>query len=132
MKTFSIRLLSVTSSETIEGVESFVAEDSTGSFGILAEHGRFMSILSFGLAKFRVSDKGWEFLGLPNGIIYFRDNVLSISVHRYIRGKEVSDIAKKLSGELLAQERELDETRLKIRRLEAKIVHRLAKLSLEP
>lgn len=53
MKNFVISLLDATHSTEIEGVTSFIGEDQTGSFGLLANHSRFMTVLSTGIAKYR-------------------------------------------------------------------------------
>ena len=65
MNTFLLHLQSATQYERIENVLSFVGEDDSGSFGILPGHARMMTLLGFGLARFRVTDQDWEFLALP-------------------------------------------------------------------
>ena len=60
MNTFVLHLQDATRYERIEGVSSFVGEDASGSFGILAQHGRFMTSLVFGLARFRVGKDAWH------------------------------------------------------------------------
>lgn len=131
MNTFTLRLLAADSYETIENVESFSAEDATGSFNLLPRHERFMTVLSFGLTRFRLSDGRTEFLGLPGGVLYFSDNVLNISTRRCLRDTDPSRIAQILSRELLEEERELEEARHKLRRLEAEMVRRLSQLGRE-
>ena len=53
MNTFTMLLQDETRAEKIEGVSSFVGEDISGSFGILAGHTRMMTILVMGLARYR-------------------------------------------------------------------------------
>ena len=53
MNSFRIMLRDNSRSETIDGVVSFVAEDASGSFGLLAGHARIMTSLVFGLARFK-------------------------------------------------------------------------------
>ena len=38
----------------------FVGEDTSGSFGILADHSRMMTTLVVGLARFRIGDTNWQ------------------------------------------------------------------------
>lgn len=128
MSAFTLYLLSANATESITDVECFSAEDDSGSFSILGRHERFMTVLSFGLAWFRLSDGRQEFLGLPGGVLYFRDNILSISTRRYLRDSNASNIAKKLTTELLEEERAMEEMRHKLHRLEAEMIHRLARL----
>ena len=54
MKGFSLLLRDANRFEHIAGVTSFVGEDASGSFGILPGHGRMMTSLVVGLARFRV------------------------------------------------------------------------------
>jgi F-type H+-transporting ATPase subunit epsilon len=53
---FQLHLQSAIRYERIEAVTSFVGQDASGSFGILPGRAGFMTILSFGLARFRVAD----------------------------------------------------------------------------
>jgi F-type H+-transporting ATPase subunit epsilon len=53
MSSFVMRLCDATDRQTIEDVTLFVGMDATGSFGIQANHGRFMTTRVFGLARFR-------------------------------------------------------------------------------
>jgi F-type H+-transporting ATPase subunit epsilon len=128
MKTFTLCLLSADSTECFDDIESFSAEDDSGSFNILARHERFMTVLSFGLAWFRRSNGEQEFLGVPGGILYFRDNTLNISTRRYIRDSNAGSIVEKLTHELLEEEHEFEAMRKKLHRLEAEMVRRLAQL----
>ena len=99
MRLFSLYLQDAEKSQSIEGLSSFIGEDTSGSFGILAGHTRMMSSLVFGLARFRVRDQGWQYLALPGALLYFNDNKLSISTERYI----ISDDCEQLSALLQQQ-----------------------------
>jgi F-type H+-transporting ATPase subunit epsilon len=59
MKSFILKLQDATRSEEIEQVTSFVGEDLSGSFGILAGHARMMASLVIGLARFRIREDNW-------------------------------------------------------------------------
>ena len=50
MSSFTVHLLAADRSERIDGITSFVGEDTSGSFGLLPHHARFMTVLAFGLA----------------------------------------------------------------------------------
>lgn len=67
MKTFHLQLYDTRQQQRIAGVRSFVGEDATGSFGILPGHARFMTILVFGMARFRLEDADWQYLAAPGG-----------------------------------------------------------------
>ena len=79
MKTFELILQDATQTDKIEGVSSFVGEDVSGSFGILAGHARMMTSLIIGLARFRQGDRSWQYLALPGGLLYFAENILTVS-----------------------------------------------------
>ena len=131
MSTFTLHLLAADRTEIIENVVSFTGEDKSGSFGLLARHERFMTALTFGLARLLLADGSHEYLGFPGGLLYFVDNELRISTRRYLRDTDVERIAKSLTRELLEEEQALTETRHKLHRLEAEMLRRLAQLGME-
>ena len=93
--------------EEITGVSSFVGEDSTGSFGILAGHARMMTSLIIGLARFRVGEDNWKYLALPGAVLYFHDNVLTLSTRRYLVDDDYMRISQALEQQLVAEEEQL-------------------------
>lgn len=99
MKRFSLYLQDAEKNQSIDGLSSFVGEDESGSFGILAGHTRMMTSLVFGLARFRISDQAWQYLALPGALLYFNNNQLSISTERY----RISDDYEQLSTQLQQQ-----------------------------
>ena len=131
MNSFSLHLLAADRSEHINGVSSFVAADSSGSFGLLAGHERFMTVLDFGLARVRIADGSWEYLGLPGGLLYFIGNECRISTRRYVRNIDITLIASALAHELLEEEQALSETRYKLHQMEAEMLKQLARLARE-
>ena len=131
MNTFTLHLLAADRCERIEGVTSFVGEDRSGSFGLLARHDRFMTALTFGLARLLLADGSREYLALPGGLLYFIDNELHISTRRYLRDTNAENLAQVLSREMLEEEQALHETRRKLHRLEAEMLRRLAQLGME-
>jgi F-type H+-transporting ATPase subunit epsilon len=128
MNSFLMHLQSATQYEQIGNVVSFVGEDESGSFGILSGHGRMMTLLVFGLARFRVIDQDWEFLALPGALAYFVNGQLYLSTRRYLRGKDYEQLSIVLRDELLAEEEALRETKLSVRRLEEEMFRRLWKV----
>lgn len=128
MNTFTLHLFAADRYERIEAVASFVGEDKSGSFGLLARHDRFMTALTFGLARVLLADGSREYLGFPGGLLYFIDNELRISTRRYLRDTNVERITQALTRELLEEEQALAQTRRKLHRLEAEMLKRLAQL----
>ncbi|HTN70043.1 MAG TPA: F0F1 ATP synthase subunit epsilon [Methylomirabilota bacterium] len=128
MNTFRMHLQSATQYERIEDVISFVGEDDSGSFGILAGHARMMTLLAFGLARFRVLNEDWEFLALPAALAYFVDGELYLSTRRYLRGRDFEGLSIALRHELLAEEQALNLIKQSVRRLEEEMFKRLWKV----
>ena len=114
--------------ERIDSAVSFVGEDKSGSFGLLARHQRFMTVLNFGLARITLADGSLQYLGFPGGLAYFIGNELRISTRRYLRDTDVERITQVLTRELLEEEQALQLTRRKLHRLEAEMLKRLVQL----
>nr|WP_246394546.1 F0F1 ATP synthase subunit epsilon [Microbulbifer rhizosphaerae] len=117
--------MSATEQRRIDGVTSFVGEDASGSFGILAGHMRTMTALVFGLARFRRVEEGWQYLALPGGLLYFLDDQLQICARRYLIDSDYERISGLLQQQLLAEERDLHEMKESLRRMEESILRRL-------
>ena len=125
MNTFLLHLQSATQYELIEKVTSFVGEDESGSFGILSGHARMMTLLTFGLARFRCMEQDWEFLAVPEALVYFFGNQLYLSTRRYLRGTDYELINSGLREGLLAEEEALHAVKLSMHRLEEEMFKRL-------
>jgi F-type H+-transporting ATPase subunit epsilon len=87
-----------------------------------------MSLLGFGLARFRITEQDWEFLALPGGLAYFVDGQLYLNTRRYLRGKDYERLGVLLRQELLAEEDALREMKQSMRRLEEEMLKRLWKM----
>ncbi|MCK5481776.1 MAG: F0F1 ATP synthase subunit epsilon [Gammaproteobacteria bacterium] len=125
MKTFTLILQDATHTQRIEQVTSFVGEDATGSFGILAGHARMMTSLVFGLARFRAGENTWQYLALPGAVLYFSDNELSLSTRRYLVDDDYERISIALHERLLAEEKELHELKKSLHHMEEAVLRRL-------
>jgi F-type H+-transporting ATPase subunit epsilon len=126
---FKLVLLDYAGSSVVEGVSSFVGEDASGSFGILAGHARFMTVLVLGLARFRVGDEPWRYLAMPGATLYFLDDVLTLTTRRYLVDTDYSRISEALQQQLLAEERNLRQLRESLRLMEEQMLKRLWDLS---
>ena len=129
MKSFSLILQDATHNQQIDGVTSFVGEDSSGSFGILAGHDRLITAVVIGLARFRVSDGDWQYLAAPGGILYFQDNVLTLSTRHYLLDNDYNRISQALQQQLLAEEEQLHAMKTSLHRMEEEVLKRLWELS---
>jgi F-type H+-transporting ATPase subunit epsilon len=129
MKTFTLRLHDATRSERIDRISSFVGEDASGSFGILAGHARFMTVLSFGLARYRSAGQPWQYLALPGAVLDFRNNELAIASRHYLCDDDYERISTRLAGQLLAEEEELHAMKQSLHRMEEEILKQLWQLN---
>lgn len=125
MNAFELQLRDATHSERITGVTSFVGEDASGSFGILAGHGRMMTSLVFGLARFRVGDGPWRYLAMPGALLYLVGNELFISTRRYLMDDDYERISSTLRQQLLVEEEALRGMKESLRQMEEEILKRM-------
>ena len=131
MNTFRIHLMSMTRSEWISDVVRFSGRDVAGSFGILANASRRITVLSFGLARFQTLS-GMEYLALPGGVLYFVGNELQISTTSYVRSSGLEEISTALDVQLRKEETELHEIKLSLHRLDEQIMKLMYELRRNP
>jgi F-type H+-transporting ATPase subunit epsilon len=125
MKSFVLHLQDATHYERIDRVTSFVGQDDSGLFGILADHARMMTVLAFGLARYRTTDDRWHFLAVPRGLLYCVDNNLYLSARRYIHDDEYVRISQALEEQLVTEETALRTIKDSLQRLEEEMFKRL-------
>jgi F-type H+-transporting ATPase subunit epsilon len=118
MNTFNLQLYDTTQQQLIENVTSFVGEDSNGSFGLQAHHARFMTILVFGLFRFRQQTDDWQYLALPGGVLYFNNNELSISTQHFLIDNDFERISELLKQQLLVEEETVTATHSSLQKME--------------
>ena len=131
MTTFTLQLWHALGMERIENVTSFVGEDASGSFGILAGRARFMTSLVFGLARFRCADEDWRYLAVPGALVYFADNQLMLTTRRYLIDTDYARVSTALQDQLLSEEMRLHEMRNSLRRMEETFLRRMTQLGEE-
>lgn len=125
VKSFVLHLQDATHYERIDQVVSFVGQDDSGLFGILAGHARMMTVLSFGLARYRTMDDRWHFLAVPRALLYCVDNNLVLSARRYIRDDEYARISQALEDQLVTEETALRSIKDSLHQLEEEMFKRL-------
>lgn len=128
MNTFQLHLQSATQNEKINDVISFMAEDRTGQFGILANHARFMTTLVYGLAKYITQKHETEYLVLPGGLLYFVNNQLYISTRHYLRNNNYQTLLIIMDKELNIEDEKIRSTKESLHRLDEEILKRLLTL----
>lgn len=128
MNSFSLILQDATRSEIFDNVSVFVAEDDSGSFGIMASHARMMTSLVVGMARFRTVGGDWRYIAVPGGLVYFHDNTLYLSARHYLVDDDYERISSLLQQQLLAEEEALHAMKKSLNRLEDEALKRLWKV----
>jgi F-type H+-transporting ATPase subunit epsilon len=132
MKTFRLQLMSMTRSEVIPDVIRFTGRDAAGSFGILANASRRMTVLVFGLAHFLNASEETEYLALPGGLLYFSNNELRVATTNFVRSSSLEEISSVLDLQLREQESELRDIKQSLHRLDEEILKRMYELTRSP
>ena len=125
MKPFALVVQDATHIERFDHVVSFVGWDDSGSMGILADHERFMTVLSWGLARFQTLDGAWQYLALPGGLLYFVENTATICTRRFLRDDDADRISLALEEQLSVEEDNLRAMKQSLSRLEEEMFKRL-------
>lgn len=128
MKTFTLALNDGNGTREFPNVSSFVGEDASGSFGILAGHARMITSLVVGLARFRAADAVWRYLAMPGAVLYFADDVLTLSMRRCLIDEDYTRISAALTQELLTEEQNLQAMKERLRNMEEQILKRIWEL----
>lgn len=131
MSIFTLHLRSGEQNESFDDVVSFTGSDSSGSFGIMAGHERMMTVLEFGLARFRRVNGVWHYLAMPGGVLYFADDALFISTRRYIGSDNYARVSEAISGTLAQEETQLHDIKSAIGHMEQEMTRRLWDLQRE-
>ena len=128
MKQFVLNLVDDSHEVSIDSVTSFIGEDLSGSFGIWPNHARFMTVLVFGLARFRLAADAWQYLALPGGVLYFNENELMISTRHFLIDPDFERISSLLEEQLITEEENLRATRESLLRMEQAVLKRMLAL----
>ena len=125
MNGFTLHLQSATQYQRVDDVASFVGSDGSGTFGLLPQHERFMTVVEFGLARYRGFDNVWYYLALPGALVYFVDNALYVSTRRYVVGDDCQRVAATLAETLRTEEHEILQLKGTLVKLEHEMMRRL-------
>jgi F-type H+-transporting ATPase subunit epsilon len=126
---FTLHLQSATQYVKLDDVESFIARDASGAFGLLARHERMMTALGFGLARIRSTAGPWHYVALPGGVAYFVDGELYVCTRRFVLGDDYRTVSAAVGQSLLAEEQALESLKQSVNRLEHEMMRRLWRLN---
>ncbi|MCO5105577.1 MAG: hypothetical protein M9907_00700 [Burkholderiaceae bacterium] len=125
MKSFRITICDATRCERIDGVTSFVGEDASGQFGVMAGRRPFATVLVYGLARLRCGDAPWRYVALPEATLHFADDILSLATRRYLVGDDYGRIRDALERDLRREEQQIAHLKGNLARLEEAMLRRL-------
>ena len=91
-----------------------------------------MTVLDYGLARFRLAEGGWQYLACPGAVLSFADNQLFLNTRRYLRDDDYERVASLLTGQLAAEELALKAVKDNLQRLEQELFRRLHQLDRWP
>lgn len=123
-----MHLQSTSQYECVNNVRSFVAEDASGSFGLMTGHARFMTALGFGMARFLTQDDNWEYLALPGALVYFNNNQLFINTRHYLRSQDFTDMGVKIQEQLQSEEESLKTLKSSLHKMDEEMLKRMWEL----
>jgi F-type H+-transporting ATPase subunit epsilon len=87
-----------------------------------------MTILVFGLARFRLGTEDWQYLALPGAVVYFNKNELTISTRHFLIDTDLERISTLLEQQLITEEENLRSTRESLHRMEQAMLKRMLTL----
>jgi F-type H+-transporting ATPase subunit epsilon len=132
MSGITLLLHSAVRSERVDDVSSFVGTDASGSFGIQPGRARMMTILDYGLSRFRIVEGAWHYLACPGAVLRFADDQLTVSTRRYLCDQDYERISALLAGQLAEEEDALRSVKDNLQRLERELFRRLRQLDRWP
>lgn len=129
MNGFELILQDASQRQVFSGVISFVGEDASGSFGIQSGHARIMTSLVMGLARFRNIEQDWQYIATPGALLYFHDDMLTLTCHHFLIDADYMRISQALQQQILEEEAELQAQKNSLRRMEEEVLRRLWDMS---
>lgn len=132
MSGITLHLQSAVRSERVDNVDSFVGTDASGSFGIQPGRARFMTVLDYGLSRFRTVGGAWHYLACPGAVLSLADDQLTVSTRRYLCDRDYERISVLLAGQLAQEEEALRSVKDNLQRLEQELFRRLRHLDRWP
>lgn len=128
MSAFTLYLQGTTQNETFENVVLFNGEDESGRFAILAHHIRMIAILKYSLAWFDIKNEDRQYLALPGGILYFKNNELYINTEKYYRNSDYQEMANVVDSKVKLEESNLHLFKNNLQKLELALLRQLKQI----
>ena len=82
-------------------------------------------MLTTGLARFRKGEDAWNYLAVPGAVLYFHNDILTLSTRRYLLDDDYTRISTALQQQLLAEEDKLRSMKESLHHMEEEVLKRL-------
>ena len=128
--TFDIKILTPLEKVKIKNVTYFRGEDRSGSFGILANHIEFLTILTQSIAIIK-KDNFEEYIAFNKGVLIFKENLLTVTTRDFARSKDLKVLKNIIEEKSKKIEKEEALFRQNITRLEKEFIKRMIELEKE-
>ncbi len=128
LKSFTCKVYSPKNILTINEVSSFVGEDNSGSFGIMAGRYPLVTILKCSTAKLKLNDDSVLYLGISGGVLSFKSNILTIVTSFAIQSENIEDLTEALDVAIAKDEERSQKIQGYIQKLDDEILKRIKQL----
>ncbi len=125
MQTFTLLLNDISQALQFEQVESFVARDASGSFGLQAGHESFVTCLQPGLARFRDGKGQWHYIAQPGAVVLFADNRLQLAATQMLLSDDRDALVAQMDAQWQAMDQQLGTSKLNITQVEQALARKL-------
>jgi F-type H+-transporting ATPase subunit epsilon len=130
MRTFSVNIYSSNLTEQFNDITAFYGKGDDGYFGILAGGERRIYTLSYGLSRIKHENGDTEYLALPGGLIYFKDNIMSVTTRSIMRSSDLNEITSALEKKMKLEEENIGEIKKNLHEVDQEILRRLSRLDM--
>lgn len=128
MSTFTLTVCDAAACRRFDAVQTLVAADAGGAFGILAHHRPLVAVLRPGLARFRQAGGDWQWMATAGGVLRFCANQAALVTLRCHVGADRAALADALAAELAREDSELHAARATLDGIERALERRLVEL----
>ena len=128
--TFNITILTPTQKIKIKDVSFFRGEDESGTFGILANHIEFITVLTQSIAIVKKKEIE-EFYAFNKGILRFANNSLTISTREFAKSKNLKELKEIITNRFKKIEESEKVFRQNISKLEKEFMKKMIEMEKE-
>jgi F0F1-type ATP synthase epsilon subunit len=125
MNVFTVVLQDLLQQWRNEEVESFIAQDPGGSFGIQAHHETLVTCLLPGLARLRIRNTGWLYIAQPGSVVVFRHNALQLATSQFILSEDREQLLDRMEQAWQAAKQGLQSAKTSYAQVEQALTRKL-------